>query len=488
MKRKELFRILIALNLITIIGSSSVFAAAQAEEVGIVVVADNEMVDEVLDKAVKELVIVDEAVSEEVIEELVGEEVASEELPEELTGDAEVIEAVIEELVDEEVVIEESTEGLMDEELAEELVSEEEFEESTEETKADEVSGEVVEENAVDEIIIGADELVEDITAEAEAPIDLVMMVEEDVSETLETKDEDVQVLEREVTDHETLEPLIEDKADGINDFNGYEIPQASEMPVSVPGGMVISDLTATAVNPERVEQETPNDIEIINTPLVEAIRPIEVNLLQISPVSANNEPLNPQVLITGDFDKENMAIIIVDQNGNEVGRYQEQVEGDGIIYDFSEISEDGIYTMYIQGSSVDGQEVVSKYIFTINQNGTSFCHDEEKANGYLTEVFVPQIKMENVDAITVLSCMINGEEVPYILNQDNLTIAPELLKAGRNKITLVVKDAAGNISEMKPWEFELDKVVADSILETVVTQPVKGGFWMRMLHKIMKQ
>jgi len=488
MKRKELFRILIALNLITIIGSSSVFAAAQAEEVGIVVVADNEMVDEVLDKAVKELVIVDEAVSEEVIEELVGEEVASEELPEELTGDAEVIEAVIEELVDEEVVIEESTEGLMDEELAEELVSEEEFEESTEETKADEVSGEVVEENAVDEIIIGADELVEDITAEAEAPIDLVMMVEEDVSETLETKDEDVQVLEREVTDHETLEPLIEDKADGINDFNGYEIPQASEMPVSVPGGMVISDLTATAVNPERVEQETPNDIEIINTPLVEAIRPIEVNLLQISPVSANNEPLKPQVLITGDFDKENMAIIIVDQNGNEVGRYQEQVEGDGIIYDFSEISEDGIYTMYIQGSSVDGQEVVSKYIFTINQNGTSFCHDEEKANGYLTEVFVPQIKMENVDAITVLSCMINGEEVPYILNQDNLTIAPELLKAGRNKITLVVKDAAGNISEMKPWEFELDKVVADSILETVVTQPVKGGFWMRMLHKIMKQ
>jgi len=479
MKRKELFRILIALNLITIIGSSSVFAAAQAEEVGIVVVADNEMVDEVLDKAVKELVIVDEAVSEEVIEELVGEEVASEELPEEL--------------VDEEVVIEESTEGLMDEELAteelaEELVSEEEFEESTEETKADEVSGEVVEENAVDEIIIGADELVEDITAEAEAPIDLVMMVEEDVSETLETKDEDVQVLEREVTDHETLEPLIEDKADGINDFNGYEIPQASEMPVLVPGGMAIRDLTATAVNPERVEQETSNDIEIINTPLVEAIRPIEVNLLQISPVSANNEPLKPQVLITGDFDKENMAIIIVDQNGNEVGRYQEQVEGDGIIYDFSEISEDGIYTMYIQGSSVDGQEVVSKYIFTINQNGTSFCHDEEKANSYLTEVFVPQIKMENVDAITVLSCMINGEEVPYILNQDNLTIAPELLKAGRNKITLVVKDAAGNISEMKPWEFELDKVVADSILETVVTQQVKGGFWMRMLHKIMKQ
>ena len=482
MIRKELFRVLIAINLITVTGAQSVYVMAQngTNVVEELMVEEVEVV-EVVNEAEELLMVVEDdgslvadlvADEDEIIEEVIGEdeEVVKEE-PEEKevnhneAGKSDEVEDV---KTGEEAVGDEFIAGIE----AEKLVKGEA------EIAKEVAAGEVVDDNEIvaeDETIVADKTITVDevIAVDKTIAVDEVIVVDETIAvDEVIVVDETIVVDEMSAADEETSGNLVvaEDEVAGI-----IEVIEVQK---------IISNDEAVELN-----KGTTGDGELNETNdygLGEAVvvaKPIEISVAQVSQISANQGPMAMQVKVTGDFAKEELELVILDQEGREVGRYQEHTGEDGILYGFSEISQDGVYTMYIKSKSLDGQESISKYVFTINQEGTSFWHDMEKGNKHLEEAFAPRIKMENIDAITVLSCMVNGEEIPYSLEQSELCIAPESLKAGKNRITLEVRDAAGNISAMQPWEFYVPREQAADTEIPETKELKRGNFWVRMIR-----
>ena len=124
----------------------------------------------------------------------------------------------------------------------------------------------------------------------------------------------------------------------------------------------------------------------------------------------------------------------------------------------------DDTYTLVCTAWDDYGNLTEKKWIFTVNQNGTTFQFDKEKNR--VSSLFDPEIVVENLDAVTVVSCMVNGESVSYEWEEGKIKIPGENLKKGNNRISLTVRDAAGNVSEMEPWDFYVEPEQGDYVSE----------------------
>lgn len=124
----------------------------------------------------------------------------------------------------------------------------------------------------------------------------------------------------------------------------------------------------------------------------------------------------------------------------------------------------DDTYTLVCTAWDDYGNLTEKKWIFTVNQNGTTFQFDKEKNR--VSSLFDPEIAVENLDAVTVVSCMVNGESVSYEWEEGKIKIPGENLKKGNNRISLTVRDAAGNVSEMEPWDFYVEPEQGDHVSE----------------------
>lgn len=124
----------------------------------------------------------------------------------------------------------------------------------------------------------------------------------------------------------------------------------------------------------------------------------------------------------------------------------------------------DDTYTLVCTAWDDYGNLTEKKWIFTVNQNGTTFQFDKEKNR--VSSLFDPEIVVENLDAVTVVSCMVNGESVSYEWEEGKIKIPGENLKKGNNRISLTVRDAAGNVSEMEPWDFYVEPEQGDHVSE----------------------
>ena len=194
-----------------------------------------------------------------------------------------------------------------------------------------------------------------------------------------------------------------------------------------------------------------------------------------------------PQEISDGGAKQE---MLVYDENGKVVGSYHYgEKHVDTIQQLMNQITADGIYTLHVQGLDSEGNPVVRKYVFSVNKTGTSFRYDEEQANVYLEGRFAPVIELSNIDEVTILSCLVNGRAVGYEVQEGCLQIDENQIADGKNRITLEVKDGSGNISSMEPWEFYIKK--ENTKTDNINTNKVKiekNGFWDKVLACVIRK
>lgn len=214
--------------------------------------------------------------------------------------------------------------------------------------------------------------------------------------------------------------------------------------------------------------------------------------------ISSNTDEASPEIAEEPGREKPQetsdgtarQEVLVYDENGKVVGSYRSgKKRMDTIQQLMDQITSDGLYTLHVQGLDPEGNQVVHKYVFSVNKAGTSFRYDEERANVYLEERFAPAIELSNIDEVTILSCMVNGRTVGYEIQGGCLQIDESRITDGKNRITLEVIDGSGNISSMEPWEFYVKKesTKANNI-DTNEVKIEKNSFWDKVLACFMRK
>ncbi|MCQ4672574.1 hypothetical protein NE689_14710 [Lactonifactor longoviformis] len=124
----------------------------------------------------------------------------------------------------------------------------------------------------------------------------------------------------------------------------------------------------------------------------------------------------------------------------------------------FAPITEDDEYTLRLEAKDLFGNCTEKTWMFTVNQNGTRFYYNGEGEKVTYSKEFVPRIQWENPDEIQVVSCTVNGKEVRCTIKEGEIYVDREALETGKNRIILVVRDGAGNLTKMEPWEFMIEE------------------------------
>lgn len=443
MKRKELLKMFIIVPVIIATGAQHVYAGdLNGEEWRIVENSESE-----IDKNVEKSL-------EEMIEEVVSEEVAQEEVAkEEATSEEEISE----------------------EEILEEIASDE----NPQEEEVDrEIDASMIEASEVEEMHEDITEVEQEIfqmetDKEKKQKKPSKIKQEEKESSNLKRK------TKKSKKEQEKKEEITEPKENEQKHLEDATVPDVGVPVTAVPDESVSSG--------SKVGDVSKGSEEKINNTPTKGSQPPLITLNNIPKVSSNRRSVIPQLTIAGNVSGDDVKIRVLDGNGKEIHTNSKLKQGKGGLQClFSEIKEDGFYNISVKGVDDIGQATESKFAFTVNKSGTTFRYDKKRKDVRLERVFSPQIQMENLDTIMVLSCMINGKEVSYSIQSNTLSIDRSAVKLGNNKITLEVKDAAGNLSSMEPWEFYIVKTEqTDSIVSNQKVVNKSNGFWIGIIFKL---
>lgn len=178
------------------------------------------------------------------------------------------------------------------------------------------------------------------------------------------------------------------------------------------------------------------------------------VTLTNLKNLSSNNSRVAPCIIVQDEnLDKSSVKIRLTGKRTGERNiSFQKEENRDGLSLTLDPVTEDDEYILICRASDTYGNQTEQRFLFSVNQSGTSFLFDREEST-YSTG-FSPEITLDNTDAIQIISCAVNGEPVLYEWEEGKLRIPTECLKSGKNRITLSVRDTAGNINDMEPWDF----------------------------------
>lgn len=226
----------------------------------------------------------------------------------------------------------------------------------------------------------------------------------------------------------------------------------------------VIEDLKETEKEMEKEQTETePEALISIELPDMQAPEICFENLSAFQSGETGEHPV-----ISFKDSKMNQKNIRIFLEGERIGQKEPEVvierKEEEIRMTLLSSFTDDTYTLVCTAWDDYGNLTEKKWIFTVNQNGTTFQFDKEKNR--VSSLFDPEIAVENLDAVTVVSCMVNGESVSYEWEEGKIKIPGENLKKGNNRISLTVRDAAGNVSEMEPWDFYVEPEQGDHVSE----------------------
>lgn len=185
-----------------------------------------------------------------------------------------------------------------------------------------------------------------------------------------------------------------------------------------------------------------------------------KVEISNVADLSANKEAVKPVISYSDtNLDLNNTNITL---EGNKSGIVQ--LDGGNVATDggqaftFNSIDVDDNYVLSAKIIDKAGNEISKKVSFSVNQNGSTFEFlQKDIINNYTNRSFTPQIKVSNVDEVTILSLTLNGKNEEYTFEDGLITFADEINTDGKYVIGLDVKDAAGNITSMEPIEFFFD-------------------------------
>ena len=178
------------------------------------------------------------------------------------------------------------------------------------------------------------------------------------------------------------------------------------------------------------------------------------VTLTNLKNLSSNNSRVAPCIIVRDEnLDKSSVKIRLTGKRTGERNiSFQKEENRDGLSLTLDPVTEDDEYILICRASDIYGNQTEQRFLFSVNQSGTSFLFDREEST-YSTG-FSPEITLDNTDAIQIISCAVNGEPVLYEWEEGKLRIPTKCLKSGKNRITLSVRDTAGNINDMEPWDF----------------------------------
>ncbi|MGI6011488.1 MAG: hypothetical protein ACOX8H_08350 [Ruminococcus sp.] len=283
-----------------------------------------------------------------------------------------------------------------------------------------------------------ASEVITEITITEEYWTEEFTGTEEETKEWEEQRKEREQEEEsskEEEVQHEGEEEIIEIVEEPADE--GEAEPHASEKNAYTPetdeNDVRLSD------EPELIRDETPPVIQTVN----------------LSAFTASSLPVAPEIIISDEnIVRENIHVSLRKGEGEDVpfAAVYEQKENQ-VLCRMDSIEEEGRYLLSVKAEDKERNISEVSWIFTVNRTGTRFAYDEEKKYVKREDNFSPRIRIDNYDGVKVLSCMVNENEAEYWWEGEEVVIASEAISGGRNVITIVTKDGAGNLSSMTPWE-----------------------------------
>lgn len=239
------------------------------------------------------------------------------------------------------------------------------------------------------------------------------------------------------------------------------EMPDACEDETTAVGDLImnvdVSDaapLWENAAEPEEEHADSRNmEEEKVQEETSDTLPPLIIQNLRS--FSANRTAVLPSVSVAKEEEgKSLLNIALQTPEGRSVPLECIQEDaGDYIRYQIPEITRDGQYALKVERVDAQGNSVSEKMVFSVNQQGTKFIYNEEKSDITAGERYDPEVYLENVDEIAVVSCTVNGQEARYEMDGAILRIPEEELAEGNNEIAISVRDAAGNLSAMEPWK-----------------------------------
>ncbi len=245
------------------------------------------------------------------------------------------------------------------------------------------------------------------------------------------------------------------------NAVSEAEMPDACEDETTAVGDIImnvdVSDaapLWENAAEPEEEHADSRNmEEEKVQEETSDTLPPLIIQNLRS--FSANRTAVLPSVSVAKEEEgKSLLNIALQTPEGRSVPLECIQEDaGDYIRYQIPEITRDGQYALKVERVDAQGNSVSEKMVFSVNQQGTKFIYNEEKSDITAGERYDPEVYLENVDEIAVVSCTVNGQEARYEMDGAILRIPEEELAEGNNEIAISVRDAAGNLSAMEPWK-----------------------------------
>ena len=245
------------------------------------------------------------------------------------------------------------------------------------------------------------------------------------------------------------------------NAVSEAEMPDACEDETTAVGDIIINvdvsdaaPLWENAAEPEEEHADSRNmEEEKVQEETSDTLPPLIIQNLRS--FSANRTAVLPSVSVAKEEEgKSLLNIALQTPEGRSVPLECIQEDaGDYIRYQIPEITRDGQYALKVERVDAQGNSVSEKMVFSVNQQGTKFIYNEEKSDITAGERYDPEVYLENVDEIAVVSCTVNGQEARYEMDGAILRIPEEELAEGNNEIAISVRDAAGNLSAMEPWK-----------------------------------
>lgn len=195
------------------------------------------------------------------------------------------------------------------------------------------------------------------------------------------------------------------------------------------------------------------------------------LEISNVQDLSANNKDVNPLIEFNDtNIDFNNVEYTVTGlQNGVVSANASESAIGNIKNISLSSIDKDDNYVLLAKATDKAGNSIDKKVVFSVNKNGSTFEYlNNNITDGYVTKAFKPEIKINNIDEVTVLSLTLNGKPGDYTYQDGVLKFNNEIDVDGKYIINLDVKDAAGNTNSMQPVEFKLDqsrpKVLIDGV------------------------
>lgn len=137
---------------------------------------------------------------------------------------------------------------------------------------------------------------------------------------------------------------------------------------------------------------------------------------------------------------------------------------------EFYNINQDGKYKIKVIAKDKFGNETGKTLSFFLNQTGTKFKVQSD-IESYMN--YIPNIKilLQNQKNVSIISCLVNGKNAKYEYRDRQVTLDSkdeEVWRDGRKNIMLTVRDSAGNINQMPPLRFILDRMKPEWEIEGI--------------------